>query len=287
MVNSIKLIKTPEKQFNFLQEHTRNRQVSSLRKRLEKGIEFKPGLNILIGENGSGKSTVLNIIRAANRIEHSFVPKQDHLRITTLTSLNELFDAFEVKQDYRYAVFNLYRLFEDKEMVGNTTVLDSLDNAKLFIAGQEESKGQNVMGDINQLFNWMFERQSECFPMWKFVQDIHKEGSFKEAATGVGGIIVRTENETSTKLMKSIQANQVDCEPYTFTILMDEPDQGLDINNLEEVYSIVSYEKPQTQLIASIHNPVLINRLSKLENVNFIEMSPDYLKKVKKFVEGS
>lgn len=115
MINSIRLIQSPKNQFNFLQEHTGNRQVSALRKKLEQGIEFKSGINILVGENGCGKSTILNIIRSANRIEHSFVPKQDYLRITTITELNELFDSFEIKQDYRYAVFNLYRIFEDKK----------------------------------------------------------------------------------------------------------------------------------------------------------------------------
>lgn len=172
-----------------------------------------------------------------------------------------------------------------KKMIGNSTALDSFDNAKLFMASKEESKGQNVIGDINQLWDWMFKRQEECFPMWKFVQDIHVEGTFKDIHLE-GCLARRDENETSTKLMKSIQSNQVDCNPFIYTILMDEPDQGLDIDNLEEVYSIVSYDKPQTQLIASIHNPVLINRLSKFGHINFIEMSNGYLKKVKNFMEG-
>ena len=71
MINKVRLIETPKHAFNFLIEWSRNKQVGALRKRLEEGIEFTPGINILIGENGCGKSTVLNIIRSANRIEHS------------------------------------------------------------------------------------------------------------------------------------------------------------------------------------------------------------------------
>lgn len=283
MVNSIKLIQDPKHHFNYLRELTSNKQAVKLYKKLEKGIEFKPGINILIGENGCGKSTVINIIRHANRIEHSFVPKLNHLTITTINELNELFDSFEVKQDYRYTVFNLYRMFEDKDMIGSTDVLNSFDNTKLFIAGKEESKGQNVMGDISQLFNWMFSRQEECIPMLKYIRDIHNTGNFREFNND--SVTSISENDTSTKLMKSIQANQIDTEPPIYTILMDEPDQGLDISNLEEIYTIISYEKPQTQLIASIHNPVLIYRLSKLDYINIIEMSDGYLNKVKKFIE--
>ena len=271
MINKVRLIETPEHAFNYLQEFTGNVQVANLRARLEKGIEFTPGINILIGENGCGKSTVMNIIRSANRIEHSFIPAPDHLKSTTITELNELFDSFEVIGDYRLPVFNLYRMFEDKELVGTPgTVMDSLDNAKLFLSGKEESKGQNVMGDINQLMDWMFNRSSECYPVLHYIKQYQKEGHFKEEVE---------------KLISSFQRNSLKSEDI-FTILMDEPDQGLDIGNLEEIYGMVSYDKPNTQLIAVIHNPVLIYKLSKLDYVNIIEMSKDYLNNVKQFIEG-
>lgn len=280
MINKVRLIETPKHAFNYLSDYSRNNQVRTLRKRLEEGIEFTPGINILIGENGCGKSTVMNIIRSANRIEHSFIPTLDELKITTITELNELFDSFEVIGDYRLPVFNLYRMFEDKELVGSTgTVMDSFDNAKLFISGKEESKGQNVMGDINQLMDWMFNRSSECYPILHHINKLHEEGSWKEVSN------FREENGTTTKLIKAFQRNSLKSGDI-FTILMDEPDQGLDVGNLEEIYGMVSYDKPQTQLIAAIHNPVLIYKLSKLNYVNIIEMSKDYLNKVKQFIEG-
>ena len=108
---------------------------------------------------------------------------------------------------------------------------------------------------------------------------MHEEGSWKEVST------YREENETTTKLIEAFQRNSLKSEDI-FTILMDEPDQGLDVGNLEEIYGMVSYNKPQTQLIAAIHNPVLIYKLSKLDYVNIIEMSKDYLNKVKQFIEG-
>lgn len=44
--------------------------------------------------------------------------------------------------------------------------------------------------------------------------------------------------------------------------------------------------KPQTQIIAIVHNPVLIYKLSKLDCVNFIEMTEGYLNKTCTFVSN-
>lgn len=287
MIYSLKLLQQPEHHFNYLTDLTRNVQVAKLYHKLEDGIEFKPGLNYIVGENGSGKSTILNIIRCMNLCEHSFIPQQEHLRITTIENLNNAFESFELKEDYRYTIFNLYRMFEDKDKIGSQTALDTLDDAKLFLAGKEESKGQNVMGDIHQLFNWMFERQEECFPMWKYVQDIHKQGDFKEdPEPSDNGLIIRSPNTNSTKLMKAIERDLVKCEPPMFTILMDEPDQGLDIKNLNSIYDVIGYDKPDTQLIAVIHNPLLIYKLHREHpDANWIEMSEGYIESVKKEVK--
>ena len=68
---------------------------------------------------------------------------------------------------------------------------------------------------------------------------------------------------------------------------MDEPDRNLDINRIKEVYNILSQEKENTQIIAVVHNPVLIYRLSKSKNVNIIEMTEGYVEDVVKFVENT
>ena len=68
---------------------------------------------------------------------------------------------------------------------------------------------------------------------------------------------------------------------------MDEPDRNLDINRIKEVYNILSQEKENTQIIAVVHNPVLIYRLSKSKNVNIIEMTKGYVEDVVKFVENT
>ena len=61
---------------------------------------------------------------------------------------------------------------------------------------------------------------------------------------------------------------------------MDEPDRNLDIDNIDEVVGVLGTPKEMTQIIAAVHNPLIIGQLSKKSYINFIEMTPDYVSKV-------
>ena len=78
-----------------------------------------------------------------------------------------------------------------------------------------------------------------------------------------------------------VEKHRVECADE-WTILMDEPDRNLSLDNIGQIKSILSYHKPHTQIIAVVHNPLLIYALAKEDGVNFIEMSKGYIKKVKK-----
>ena len=65
---------------------------------------------------------------------------------------------------------------------------------------------------------------------------------------------------------------------------MDEPDRNLDVKNLNSIYSVLSYQKPSTQVIAVIHNPILIYKLYLLDYVNIIEMENGYLDSIIKII---
>ena len=85
-------------------------------------------------------------------------------------------------------------------------------------------------------------------------------------------------------MLKYYKENKFDITPeeFSYTFLIDEPDKNLDIENIEEIYKVLSYKKEMTQLICVIHNPILIYKLSKLDHVNWIELSDGYLDKIKK-----
>ena len=105
MINSVKLLQYPKHNFNYLNPDSNRPQVQNLIKKLQEGVEFKPGINIIVGENGCGKSTLLNIIREVNLCRQSFIPKLKNMPVLSLENLKDVFDHFEVKADFRIPVF--------------------------------------------------------------------------------------------------------------------------------------------------------------------------------------
>jgi ATPase subunit of ABC transporter with duplicated ATPase domains len=72
--------------------------------------------------------------------------------------------------------------------------------------------------------------------------------------------------------------------------MLDEPDNNLDVINLKHLYDVLTFEHPEIQVIAIIHNVALIKKLLEAKDkgiidINFIEMTPGYLKTVKEFLK--
>lgn len=97
-------------------------------------------------------------------------------------------------------------------------------------------------------------------------------------------------NESWNKKIKDLEEyykrNTIKIEgEYQFTVLLDEPDRNLDIENINSIYNILSYKKPNVQIIAIIHNPILIYKLSKHKDINFIELKRGYINKIQNIIE--
>ena len=130
---------------------------------------------------------------------------------------------------------------------------------------------KGVMGCI---FNLMFGQKDYTFPIQDLVEYKKKSNAFW---------IKRIDN-----LLKYYERNRITLteSSFEYTVLMDEPDRNLDIDNIMQIYNVLSFHKPQTQIIAIVHNPALIYKLSKLDCVNFIEMAEGYLSKTCIFVSN-
>lgn len=151
-------------------------------------------------------------------------------------------------------------------------ILDNINNLSLYMNGASRSSGEKNLHAMNSLFDFVFNQDEYAFPIQKLMEFKKKSNEFWAN---------RIDN-----LLKYYKDNHVVLmeKDFEYTILMDEPDRNLDIDNIMDLYKVLSFHKPQTQIIAVIHNPALIYKLSKLDCVNFIEMTKGYLKKITGFM---
>lgn len=236
---------------------------------------FKPGINVIVGKNGCGKSTLLKFISSftlCNDSTYSKVPK----RVVDLNILYDdnmflnddsvqLLDGVNVKCDYNGVVYN-YITQQDSN---NEYVLDSIENLSTYMKNNSSSTGEKMLNSFNNMIQIAFRNKDIQFPIQELVK------------------LAKNSNELWKNKLKLLleyyKKNQAEIAPqdFEYTFLIDEPDRNLDIEHINEIYTILSHRKKLTQLICVIHNPILIYKLSFCKKINFIEMSEGYLNKVK------
>ena len=223
--------------------------------------EFKPGVNIIVGENGSGKTTLMNLIKKYLVVDFTECSRGDYnCNINALFSTfhdDTMLDGVEVYADYTK---NTFRLSHAGEKAQNEA-LKTFEEFGSFFDQTHSSTGEGVLVAINYLFNYIFGKKA------KLTFDYNQ---FKEVYP---------------LYVDYVEKHRVKCADE-WTILMDEPDRNLSLDNIEQVKGILSFHKEHTQIIAVVHNPLLIYTLSKMEHINFIELTKDYVKKVKRQVDA-
>lgn len=238
-------------------------------------FEFKPGVNVIVGPNGSGKSTLLRLIQ-----DYTLCNENHYTRLPDALGFPDLFnkegevkDGIKIYHDYLGIVFRLRQADELKE---NEAWLEDISSFALFLNGKNSSTGEKLLLSIHQLFNSFtaLKKDEYKFPLKKL-----EEAKVNKLWTE------RFHNLVD--YYRSCQFFYENIEEFQYTVLMDEPDRNLDIENLEQVYGVVSSKRPNTQLITVLHNQALLYRLSKLEYINFVEFEKGYLERVCDFVEGS
>ena len=217
--------------------------------------KFKPGVNVLVGENGSGKTTLLKLIERYLLVDKTECGLGMYSSVMRdLVGFKEVVpDDVDVYADYDKNTFRLCYKAEKN----NDDVMSSFSSFWETFMQLHSSTGEGVNIAINSLFKRMFSTDAKLkFDYDKIAQ---KEKSYGDY----------------------INSHRVQ-EHDEWTILMDEPDRNLDIENIKEIKAVLSFHKPQTQIIAVVHNPLLIYALSKENNIHFIEFTPGYIDKIKK-----
>ena len=240
--------------------------------------EFKSGVNIIVGPNGSGKSTLLNLIRKYILIN---IDKQDAKNVDSLFDYytksdkdeDHMFDGIDVYSDYRLASFNFVHM-DELSKGGSDRWLDSFSSFSHSFASMNASTGEAVKVALHHLFSKMFDKKTNLkFPIEELQKTVEEGNSWWKA--------------NAQRYLEYVKKHEIPFkkEEAEFTVIMDEPDRNLDLLNIDEIYSILSIRKEQTQIISVVHNPLLIYKLSKCDDVNIIEMENGYVNKIKKAID--
>ncbi len=265
MIHSISFNKISRSRFEYVKE-VDSKTINVLRK--SKVIKFTKGLNLIIGENGCGKSTLINMLgfyTFSNTGVSTLKTGLNNDSINNFFNHNDIpCDGINVTNDYRLKVHKLV-VDDDRD---NEDMLSSFEKFGSYFNSINLSEGQKLIYAIHNTFNKMF------------TDDL----LFDHSALSVRVNDVWKNYQDEIK--KYIMLNQVNEVEPVFTVLMDEPDRNLDIENVQQIYDILSNQKENGQMIVSIHNPLLIYSLSKLENINIIELTKGYKDSVIKHVES-
>ena len=221
---------------------------------------FKPGVNIIVGENGCGKTTLMNLIKKYLLVDYtdcSIGKYRSNINALYNNPIEQqsLYDGVDVFADYYK---NTFRLSHAGEKEREQAVETFEDFGNMF-AQKKSSAGEGVLIAINSLFQYMFSNKAPL--TFNYEQFKERDPLYYKYITE----------------HKKIGIDE-------FTILMDEPDRNLSIENISQIKGILSFHKPQTQIIAVVHNPLLIYNLSENKDIHIIEMTEGYVHKIKSII---
>lgn len=220
-------------------------------------VDFKPGVNIIVGENGCGKTTLMNLLKIYLMVDFNECGRGEFNG-----NVNRLFryaqgkfhSGVDVYADY---TFNTFRFSHPHEKQGDSALKDFKTFGETF-TNYNSSTGQGVLNSLNYLFELMFDEDARLTYDYNQFSELYPD------------------------YVEYVKTHRIKC-PKEITILMDEPDRNLSLKNLAQIKDILSYHKENTQIIAVIHNPLLIYALSD-KDINFIELTKHYIRDVKREV---
>lgn len=216
-------------------------------------LTFKPGLNILWGKNGAGKSSVLTLLA---RMFHA---EQGRWSTVTRESLLTIFQPIKKLSGMPLLIHDgqgiaHYNPNHKVGLIGGMAGFDDdfYEQGIQAIFNMKNSSGEIGLNEIGKLFADINARKS-LLPVWKL-------------KTSGNGVWKKRLAATESFFKPSQDLGQV-------TILLDEPDRSLDIPAQAQLWrKIFPHLAKKFQLIIATHSPFAAN-----VEANYIEISENYL----------
>lgn len=249
-----------------------------------KEFKFGKGLNVIVGANGSGKTSMLNVMRGVFFSKETY---KSQLRGKPYAEIGlpedfEMFGVADVKADYRRCMFNLVHT---RDIRDSNTMFGGMFSFLQKYDGMRQSNGEQGINSMNMLLRMFNNLESEG----KDISDPENTRGFEHH---VKSVLRKVGKESysyviAQKMLAYYDDNHVEDDKFTF--VMDEPDMGFDIFRVMQLYKTFSViadnaDTIPCQYIVVLHNVSLISRLMDKEGVNFIELTDGYLDAVKQFV---
>ena len=271
-------------------------------------FEFKPWLNVMVGENGSGKTSLLNVIRYLTFCDKAWGSSAEEGREMWVLDAEWKYQKgywhlAELRNHYKPSVYNLLKS-EDMSERGTAS---SLINIVLQWNESHMSAGENVANSISSMVKYFqegygafcdsrIEQPDENgflhhnYFTEMVIKPIERDLADRKKYQLVNSFVDPTISMWETMLDYYKRNNltdyelKVDGDGYLGnSFLMDEPDKGMDINRVEELYEFLTRIPHFTQMIVVLHNIGMIHKLKQMGGVNFIELTEGYIDKVERF----